>query len=244
MKSVKKFDSFLKFTLFITLFYFPILGFSQEIENQKPWVIKLNAFALIDDSSFPTVEFAIEKRIKKYYSLQLEAGLQFYETESQGHTTDTLNVKVGGYRLRVEGRYYFLNYIRRDKRRIKFVDGLFLGVQGIYRKNKYNESFEYDKNPYSNYFPKEYFVDSFGVIKTVYGINGTFGFQLPIHNFIIEPQIFLGAVYRKIENINRIYPYDPNERGTFFEASYRKNLSEFSGLTPNVAIGLHFGYRF
>jgi hypothetical protein len=229
-----------KLTFLFIFLNFTCISFSQEIKKQSSWIIKGNTTALIDIFSFPTVQFAVEKKINNYFSIQTEIGYQLYDLRDKA---DTVSVKVGGFKINTEGRFYLFNYLKKNKNRKRNSDGIYAGIQAFYRENKYNKSLSYTKEGDES---MTLFDDSFGVVKTVYGANLALGFQKQIHKFIMEPYIYIGYMNKKVENPNRefnknlghtedIYVHD-------FFSSFDKE--ESSGNMVNFSFGLRLGYRF
>ncbi|WP_136668357.1 DUF3575 domain-containing protein [Flavobacterium sp. H122] len=210
---------------------------------EKKWIAKINATALIDGFSFPTIQFAVERKIKPYFSIQTEAGIQAY---SFRNNADTLSVDNSGFRLITEGRFYLFNYLKKDNTKKRKSDGLYTGIQAFYRKNNYNERFYYfpDQNSYDNNTNK--IIDDYGIKKEVYGINLCFGYQIPINNLILEPYLYIGALKRNIKNFDRTY----NESLGHVEDDDIHGFIRFndeekaSGKGENIAFGLRIGYKF
>ncbi|REH01239.1 hypothetical protein [Flavobacterium aquicola] len=233
-----------KILFLLILFICSSISFSQEIRKQSSWIIKTNPTALIDIFTFPTVQLAIEKKINDSFSIQTEVGYQFYD---MGSGIDTVSVKVGGFKINTEGRFYFCNYFKNDKTKKRNSDGLYTGIQVFYRENKYNESTSYYKSEIDDYETYEDdFVDNFGVIKKNYGANLIFGFQKQFYRFIIEPYFQLGCMNRKVKNIDREFNEDlghiENNGNHDFFGYYSKE--ESSGIDVNLGIGFRIGYRF
>ena len=61
--------------------------------------------------SFPTIQFAVEKKLNDNFSVQTEFGYHFYDF-SKSYTEI---VKTSGFRLIAEGRFYIYNYFKKDK---------------------------------------------------------------------------------------------------------------------------------
>lgn len=224
----------------IILLNFQTITFSQENKKQNPWIIKINTTALIDIFSFPTVQLAVEKKINNSFSVQTEVGYQLYDL---WYNIDTTSVKVGGFKINTEGRFYLFNYFKNEKTKKRFIDGIYTGIQVFYNENKYNQTTQYYK---SNIESGTYFTDNFGVIKKIYGTNLAVGFQKMFNQFLIEPYIYFGYRSKKVENINR--EFDPslghiedNGPHDFFGHSDKE---ESSGNSANFSFGFRVGYQF
>lgn len=231
--------------LVISLSYF--ISFAQTEQNkptEKNWVAKLNATALVDGTTFPTVQFAVERKLTSYFSIQTEAGIQLYDLFP--NAVDTVSVNVTGFRLMAESRFYLFNYLKKEQSKKRKSDGLYTGLQIFYRKNSYNRSLDYypDQASYDNNINE--LKDDFGVKKEAYGINLSFGYQIPINNFVLEPYTYIGALKRNIKNYDRTY--NPNlghieEDGAHpWVTLHDKEEDPSTGV--NFSLGLRVGYKF
>lgn len=229
----------LKLIALIILFTYPRMSFSQEINKQSSWIIKATPTALVDFFSFPTVQIAVEKKINNSFSIQTETGYQLYD---MNYEVDTASVKVSGFKINAEGRFYLFNYFKNDKTKKRNSDGLYTGIQIFYRENKYNQITTYYKDETNG----DDFVDNFGVIKKIQGVNLALGFQKQFNRFIMEPYIYLGFMNRKVKNTNREFNEDlghiENNGPHDFFGYYSKE--ESSGNYVNFAYGFRVGYRF
>lgn len=215
----------------------------QKKSNNNSLNLKLNTTSLIDNLSFPTIEIAIEKRFAKFYSVQLETGVQLYELSEK--VADTSNISTTGYRIRLEGRYY----LSRNSSKNVFKISTFTGVNFLFRKNTYDTNYTYfrenaiDNNvqpPFINYPTIN---DNIGVDKSVYGANFLFGLQVFINSkFFVEPVIYLGLINRKIENVDRETPEEKDLYGKLLAKGYG-DLRESSGVTQNFSIALRIGIK-
>lgn len=221
-------------------------AFTQTEQNslsEKKWVAKLNITSLIDATSFPTVQFAVERKLNPYFSIQTEAGIQAYSFRNYA---DTLSVDNSGFRLITEGRFYLFNYLKKDKTKKRKSDGLYTGIQVFYRKNSYNERFYYypDQNSYDNYTNR--ITDDYGIKKEVYGLNLCFGYQIPINNLVLEPYLYIGGLKRNIKNFDRTYDESLGHiKEDDIHGFIRFNDEEKkSGRAENIALGFRVGYKF
>lgn len=232
-----------KLALILILLNFQNITFSQEIKEKK-WVVKLNTTALVDVFSFPTVQFAMERKIGSYLGIQTEAGIQVYNLDRRN--ADTLSVNTSGFRLMAEGRFYPLKYLKNDKSKARKSDGLYTGIQVFYRKNSYNERFYYysDEISYENHTNK--ITDDYGIKKEVYGINLCFGYQIPINNLVLEPYVYIGGLKRNIKNFDRSYDVNSGhvEADDIHGFIRFNDQKEMSGRDENIAFGLRVGYKF
>ncbi len=215
--------------------------FAQEKSiEQKKWIIKWNATAAVDAFSFPTVQFAVEKKLNDNFSIQTEVGYQFYEFSK--HYTSI--VKTSGFRLIAEGRFYIFNYFKNDKTKNRKSDGLYTGIQMFYRKNNYNYNQEYYVNETDSENNTNLLSDAFGVKKEVYGTNICLGYQIPFNNFILEPYVYIGILKRNIDNFEREYNSNLGHVAEDNIHYFGKDLEEESRNNGNFSFGLRLGYKF
>lgn len=230
-----------KFLILLILLFFSNEFFSQtEVINNNSWIIKWNTTAAIDVFSFPTIQFAVEKKIKNHFSVQTEYGIQAYSFNK----TDSIFIKTSGHRLMIEGRFYIFSYLKREKSLRKKSDGLYAGVQLFYRKNNYNYSQDYYKSEsdYNNHI--NLISDTFGVKKEVKGMNFCLGYQITFNNFILEPYTYIGALKRDINNLKREYNPDLGHISSDNIHYAGKDLKEESKKEVNFSFGLRVGYKF
>jgi hypothetical protein len=232
-----------KIILILIVLHFQSITFAQEIKSKK-WIVKWNSTAAIDGSSFPTVQFAVERKLGSNFGIQTEAGIQVYNFNRKN--ADTLSVNTSGFRLMTEGRFYLFSYFKNDKAKRRKSDGVYTGIQIFYRKNSYNERNYYylNKSNYDNYTNK--ITDDYGIKKEVYGINLCLGYQIPINNFVLEPYVYIGGLKRNIKNFDR--SYDENlghvEKDNIHGFISFNDQKEMSGKAENFAFGFRVGYKF
>ena len=225
--------------ILITLIFSFNFSFSQEEKDKSTYILKLNTTALIDAFSFPTVQLALEKKFNNSFSVQGEFGIQLYDL---GTSADTISLKTKGYRAIAEGRFYFLNYYKKDKTRKRISDGVYAGLQLFYRENQFSRNTNYY---YEDSEDEETFKDNFGVKKKIYGANLTLGFQKEFGHFVLEPYTYLGIMNRNIKNFDRTYNPDLHVEDNGNHDLYgSQDMQESSGYEPNFSIGLRVGYRF
>jgi hypothetical protein len=227
------------------LFLFALLfcltsSFSQEEKDEHSYILKLNTTSLIDGFSFPTLQLALERKFNNSFSLQGEFGLQLYEI---GGSVDTVSLEAKGFRAIGEGRFYFLNYYKKDKSKKRVSDGVYAGLQLFYRENQFSRNTSYYIEGSEN---EEKYKDNFGVKKKIFGANLALGFQKQFGRFVLEPYMYFGIMNRDIKNFDR--SYDPklghledNGPHDFFGDT---DMKESSGYKPNFSFGLRLGYRF
>ena len=227
--------------LFLTAFLFGTNeSFSQEKKDESSYILKLNATSLADGFSFPTVQFALEKKLNNSFSVQGELGLQLYDL---GRSVDTVSVDTKGFRAMAEGRFYFLNCYKKDKSRKRISDGVYVGIQLFYRENQFSRNTSYYFEDSEN---EELFKDNFGVKKKIFGANLALGFQKQFGHFVLEPYMYIGIMKRDIKNFDRSYNPDlghleDNDSHDLFGDT---DMQESSGYKPNFSFGLRIGYRF
>ncbi|RZJ99790.1 MAG: hypothetical protein EOO46_21930, partial [Flavobacterium sp.] len=190
----------LQLTLLVLALHFQSISFSQE-KNQSSWIIKANPIASVDVFSFPTIQFAVEKKLNDSFSVQTEMGYQFYDFDD---TIDTTSVNVGGFKVNAEGRFYIFKYLKKEKSRKNNSDGFYTGIQVFHRENKYNAATSYFLNNTETILVK----DHFGVIKKAYGLNLALGFQKQFRRFVMEPYLYIGIMKRIIKNRDREFNED------------------------------------
>lgn len=227
--------------LLLLIFIFTLksnTSFAQE-KTTDNWIVKWNATSSIDIFSFPTLQFAVEKKINTFFSVQLESGIQAYDFRK----TDTIFTKTKGVRLITEGRFYLSSYLKRKKLEIKNSKGFYTGIQLFYRKNYYNYTQEYYQNEadYENFTNLQ--SDVLGVKKEVYGFNFCFGYQIPHKRFIFEPYIYIGTLYRNIKNSNREFNSELGHIANDYVHYYGSDLEEESNNGGNFSFGFRIGYK-
>ncbi|MGX7668269.1 hypothetical protein [Flavobacterium pedocola] len=233
--------------LFFILFVFVTFSTSAQTEDTKPknWIVKWNTTAAVDVFSFPTIQFAAERKLNNYFSVQTELGVQLYDL---GKKTDTISVNTSGYRVITEGRFYFYDYFKKKKADDSNTakekpTGIYTGIQVFYRRNSYNYDQSYYRNESDYDTATNMQTDELGVNKEVYGINLCFGYQMSVQNFVLEPYMYVGGLKRNIKNFDRKYDTNlghiPKDNIHYFG----KDLEEMSGTDGNFSIGFRVGYR-
>ncbi|MEW5676143.1 hypothetical protein ABGT15_07505 [Flavobacterium enshiense] len=234
------------FILFVSLICLNVFSQTEETKPvEKKWVAKLNATALIDGFSFPTIQFAVERKLGSYFSVQTEAGIQAYNINRR--VADTLSVNTSGFRLMTEGRFYIFKYLKKDQSKTRRADGFYTGIQLFYRKNSYNERQYYYHDEISSENYENRLTDDFGIKKEGYGMSLCIGHQIPFNNFIIEPYTYIGFLKRKIKNFDE--SYNENLGHVLDDIDNHPTVRDFddesdSGTLENIAIGIRIGYKF
>lgn len=209
---------------------------AQEVSNERTWSIKFNAIQLIDGFAFPVVMLGTEKKINRWFSLNAEAGYQFYNIRRD---PEIIVYKQRGFKANIEARTYIISMFNPNASRK--ARGLFCGVQLFYRQNQFTTDYSY----YRQDNPDEKIVDIFGVRKTAYGLNICVGYQKATRHFLFEPYIAFGPMYRDIKNSGRqIYNDDDALEESFSEYNFPSDKSEDTVHTGNFTAGIRFGYIF
>ena len=229
----------IKLLSLITLLFCFTSSFSQEEKDERSYILKLNTTAFVDGFSFPTVQLALERKFNNSFSIQGEFGLQLYEL---GSSVDTVSLDAKGFKAMGEGRFYFLNYYKKDKSKKRVSDGVYAGLQLFYRENQFSRNTSYYIEGSEN---EELYKDNFGVKKKIFGANLALGFQKQFGHFLLEPYVYVGIMNRDIKNFDRSYNpelghVEDNGPHDFFGDT---DMKESSGYKANFSFGLRLGYR-
>lgn len=224
--------------LVIILLTFSIHVFSQELK-EKEWILKANTTQLIDIFSFPTVQVSAEKKLNSFLSVNAEFGYQVYEFKTE---IDTTILKPKGFKASVEFRCYFQKVLKH--RTVSKRNEFYAGIQLFYRQNQKSNAVVYrriedDVNP-------TYYDDSFGVKKSVRGINVTFGDQIAIsEKIILEPYVLLGYMDRNIENYELKYTDEKHtgDRNDGIPLLVALDIADKNKNNVNFGFGLRIGYK-
>lgn len=213
---------------------FTVFAFSQENNTEKGWIVKYNPTHSIDFLTFPTITFAIEKRINKNIGVNLEIGHQFYNYKNQ--LLDTIYDKPRGFKANFETRWYWKSTDKRNS-------GFYNGLQLFYRYNQFTRTISYTQESTSNGF-----VDTFGVRKTAAGAILVAGYQYIMpYNFVLEAYFGGGYMYRNIKNNHRAFDKSKDVEVEGVDQLFNRasvDLSENSGSTVILTIGCRIGYKF
>ncbi|HLG38365.1 MAG TPA: hypothetical protein VI461_01815 [Chitinophagaceae bacterium] len=216
----------------------------QKITDERNFILKTSLISYVDQLSFPTVQFGLERKISGNLSVAGELGYQFYEFKRYG--VDTTFVNTRGLKANVEfRRYNILKLFRRIYESSEDMTGVYLAINFFYRGSRFNNNVYYLKpgdSVNSN--------DCFWVKKTIWGGNLVLGIQKNIGNrFTIDIFSGLGVMYRTAHNFQREYndktdllitPIDVNARAEF----NRAGLAENNGWHPGFNAGIRMGIRF
>lgn len=207
----------------------------QEIKNERTWSVKLNVLQLVDAFAFPVVMVGTEKRINRWFSLNAEAGYQFYDGDKD---PEMIIYKQRGVKANIEARSYVISMFNPNA--TKKARGFFAGIQFFYRQNQYTATDSYYDPDIDT--PQETIYDRYGVRKTAYGFNICAGYQKASRHFLFEPYLAIGGMYRDVNNTQRIDNTGLQEN--YSEYFLHNDKSEDSGFTGNFTAGIRFGYIF
>ena len=214
-----------------------IFGQIARKSNSTSLIVKINVTSLIDVTSFPTVQFSVEKRLSRYFSISAEAGYQLYTYKY----TDTTFLDPQGFKVNLECRYYIPDPYKVNTPRL---EGTYLGLRPFYRKNQYNAYLPFQTKSDSVNWND----DDFGVKNETFGLSFIFGFQKSVsQNLIFDFYSGLGIVMRTVKNTDLQYNKDAGDimGGTdFMQFLWKYNLSESSGLGGSLSFGFRIGYKF
>ncbi len=222
--------------LFLLLTLYSSLAFSQDIGKNKSWIVKWNPTHTIDFFTFPTITVGIEKRITKSFGVNLEIGNQFYDFRNKN--VDTVFNNSKGYKINIEGRHYWKSNRERS--------GFYNGIQLFYRQNEFTRSVTYTQTVSDE--TSEGYIDNFGVKKTALGAILVIGYQYVAPcNFVFESYFGGGWMNRNIANYNREFDKNKDIEVEGVDQLVNRasvDLSEASGNTVILTIGLRVGYKF
>ncbi len=192
---------------------------------------------MIDVFAFPTVQLSVEKRLTDHFSVNLEAGYEIYEFRR----TDTVVLNSNGFKINIEGRYYFSSSRSSDLSNPPFL--WYMGLRAFYRQNQYTAGVSYYTSTDSTHLK----FDDFGVKKSVIGLNLTLGFEQSLsRKIIVDVYWGIGGMYRNVVNIDRRFNNSPGSvlAGTDLSPLFQSlNLSESSGFYLNVLFGVRIGLK-
>lgn len=220
---------------FLLLFWlmFSACGFSQKTEEKNYWILKSNPTHAIDFFTFPTISMAAERMISPRISLNAEAGYQFYDFKNKD--VDTVFIGSRGFKTNIEIRRYWGNK-----------KGFYNAVQAFYRHNQFTRTVSYTKKNASD--GDAGFTDNFGVEKSAAGVLLIIGYQyVAPFNVVFETYFGGGYMNRRISNTERQYDEDYDEIIEGVDQQVNRaatDLSEASGHTVMLTIGLRVGYKF
>jgi len=213
---------------------------AQEPEpKSKTWIAGIDALQLVDVMNYPTLKLFVEKKITPAFSIVAAGGFQLYEPYKN---YDTLYIKASGFKLDLEARAYVLKMInpQRDAKSA----GLFVGLQGFYRENKFTGNADYIKigeKPNDELTTR--YTEDFGVRKKVIGANITSGWQKSFRSFVFEPSIGFGIMDRKIKN-NDLSFNPAIEEFDYNHGNGIPRTHDKSGTAFNLSLSFKVGYQF
>ena len=216
------------------------LSFAQKIHNNTTTLIfKVNVTSFIDVFSFPTVQFSVEKKLSRYFSLSSEVGYQLYTFKY----ADTTFLNPEGFKVNFECRYYIPEF-RKSIGLNQPLEGIYLGLRPFYRQNQYNAYIPFQTKSDSVNWNN----DDFGVKNKTYGLFFILGFQKSVSRKLIF-DFFSGLDVEKRIVANSDLQYNKYSGdimgGTdFMRFLWKFNLSESSGLWANISFGFRIGYKF
>ncbi len=227
----------------IVFLAFSATAFSQtDSIRKKEWIVKWNPVAAVDVLAFPTIQFAVEKKLSNYLSVQAELGVQAYRNPSGYSNSDSLIVKNSGFKSNVEVRFFPFYCFNRFKKK-KYQIHPFIGIHVFYRHNKYNKSDEYillDDNSIVSEMS-----DHFGVSKKAYGNGVVVGFQRHFwKHYMFETYVQIGQIDRDIKNTGRNPNIPEGYENDNYGHYFGKDHEEDSGTNENFSVGFRLGYRF
>ena len=146
-----------------------LTGMVKAQNHRSNTLLKWNVTSAMDVSSFPALQFAVEKGISKHYSITAEAGLQVYHLLT-GSTVSEIQLK--GFRAIIELRRYFLHQTEQGEER-ELMTGLYTGLNVTARQYQYNDEMLYRN--IDNYDDR--YTDTYGVRRSFAGVNALTGYQ-------------------------------------------------------------------
>lgn len=222
----------------IIILTFSMNIFSQKLKERK-WILKANTTQLIDIFSFPTLQLSAEKKLNQFLSVNAEFGYQVYEFKTE---IDTTILKPKGFKANLELRCYFEKLIKNRNQTKK--NEFYIGMQLFYRQNQKSNSVEYRR--IDDEVNSKYYDDSFGVKKSIKGINLTFGDQISIsERIILEPYLLFGYMDKKVENFELEYKKEKHtaDRNDGMPLLVGFDIAEENKNNVNFGFGLRIGYR-
>jgi hypothetical protein len=78
--------------------------------KEKNWILKLNAMQLVDIFSYPTIQVSAERKINPYFSVNVEAGNQFFDFDERSIEKDTIFFKPKVLKQILKVAFICLNY--------------------------------------------------------------------------------------------------------------------------------------
>jgi hypothetical protein len=229
----------MKFSLLISL-----LLISWNVHSQdNNYNIKISPFSLIDEFSFPTVQFGIETKLSQRFTWYNEIGIKY--RRSFFEKADTSFIRTSGFKAKSEIRYYLPNSIGVEEIRT-VLNGFYLGANLFYIRDYHNSVISY----YPNNDSSVIFIDNFAVKKNVFGLNLIFGLQKKlIRHLLIDLYAGFGFRFRIINDSHLEFDSELDhmiKHTDDFIQDYRNKIDVKSGVSniPGLTLGLRLGYRF
>ncbi|WP_346236012.1 hypothetical protein ABDK00_017625 [Niabella insulamsoli] len=235
------------FCLLLT-FIASTVGFGQTPDKNTIGIIKLNLTSLLDETTFPTINVSLEKKISRTGSLTFEAGYQIY---SIGNSADTSFVNNRGFKLAFEFRHYL------NQKDVAKLTGYYIAANIFQRSNQYTEDLMYSLQQEKDN-PNQRLEDEFVVKKSVTGLNFVLGKQSNptaktwlkkykgLSKIFIDPYIGLGIFYRQVKNERREFEEGKHERyksrhPNAYDIFASSGLAENTGFRPSLIGGIRLG---
>lgn len=222
---------------FILLVLLPVCSFAQQKDNAPNSYLKFNLLSVIDVLSFPTLQLSYERNISNNFSISAELGYQIYNARH----SDTPFILPKGYKANVELRYYgWLNklFARSGGSELKNV---YAGVNFFTRNNQYNYQLSYTQSADTTRMKDCIWVD-----KQIFGFNLVLGYQSMLtKRIVLDAYASLGIMQVNIKNYERNFSKSTDklqgvDLGPLFQSM---NLSEYTGLSPNINFGMRLGIK-
>lgn len=230
-------DSKLKFVFFFVLWF--SFSFAQKIQTKESsWNAKIDMLQLVDVASFPTLKLTVEKKITPKFAVLLGGGFQLYEPYPNN---DTIQMKATGFKIDMEARTYILKVL--NPQRYTQSGGIFVGIQGLYRENKFAGGADYKRKNDDPNAAVPTFSDEFGVKKKIFGANITSGWQKSLRRFVFEPSVGLGIMNRKITNTEMAFN-SATDRFHYNHGNGIPRTENKSGNYFNLSLSFKIGYQF
>jgi hypothetical protein len=217
----------------------PVLLYSQ----YEKYNIKICPLSLVDEFSFPLVQGGFETKLSQRLSLYNEIGVKY--RKGYYEEADTSFINASGIKAKTELRYYLPKSFGVEEIRT-MLNGLYVGVNLFYIKDKHNSEIKYYANRDSSFVS----LDNISVVKNVIGLNLIAGIQKKLANkFLIDIYAGIGYRIRIISNQHREFdkdrdsldkPTDITPRGIRNTIDLKEGISNSLSLT----LGIRLGYRF
>ncbi|MFT3703367.1 MAG: hypothetical protein QM802_13405 [Agriterribacter sp.] len=232
----------MKFVLVTLTIVFSHTVFAQKSIEERTLIVKGDPLALINNFTFPLVQFSAEKRLSKHFSIAPELGVQLYNSKLS--SIDSNLTKWNGFKLGIEGRYYGLFRSKyRNRGPYRAWAEKYLSLSIFYRQNRDNAQVFYHKPDDTTRYN-----DCFVFSKKAWGINLIYGVQINKKRFVAEFYGGIGFLNRRTKNYSREYDDLTDELirdSDVTVAGIKKGaaLRENSGTIGNIIVGIRLGMR-